>query len=99
MAKTVNLYGYSRFYGNIMCTAEPYDNLLLTKAIGMDKSSRDMPNDSSFSLFLNSGGVVILHGRRMKNKRFCSFVILEIKIIVFTCLLSSEGCDSFPKCL
>ena len=24
-------------------------------------------------------------------------VILEIKITVFTCLLSSEGCDSFPK--
>ena len=24
-------------------------------------------------------------------------VILEIKITVFTCLLSSEGCDSVPK--
>ena len=24
-------------------------------------------------------------------------VILEIKITVFACLLSSEGCDSFPK--
>ena len=24
-------------------------------------------------------------------------VILKIKITVFTCLLSSEGCDSFPK--
>jgi len=22
---------------------------------------------------------------------------LEIKVTVFTCLLSSEGCDSFPK--
>ena len=24
-------------------------------------------------------------------------VILEIKITVFTCLLGSEGCDSFPE--
>ena len=24
-------------------------------------------------------------------------VILEIKTTVFTCLLSDEGCDSFPK--
>ena len=26
-------------------------------------------------------------------------VILEIKITVFACLLSDEGCDSFPKYL
>ena len=28
---------------------------------------------------------------------FVVMVILKIKITVFTCLLSSEGCDSFPK--
>ena len=28
----------------------------------------------------------------------CSMVvILEINITIFTCLLSSDGCDSFPK--
>ena len=38
---------------------------------------------------------------RMGEKRrigdFVVVVILEIKTTVFTCLLSSEGCDSFPK--
>ena len=28
---------------------------------------------------------------------FVVVVILEIKTTVFTCLLSSEGCHSFPK--
>ena len=57
VTKTVNLYGYSRFYGNIMCTAGPNNNLLLTKATGMDKSGRDMPNDNSF-LFFEQWGVL-----------------------------------------
>ena len=38
---------------------------------------------------------------RMEEKSrigdFVVMVILKIKITVFTCLLSSEGCDSFPK--
>ena len=33
----------------------------------------------------------------MKNWKFVVMLILEIKITVFACLLSSEGCDSFPN--
>ena len=92
--KTVNLYSYLRICGNIMCTAGPNDNLWLPEATGMNTNGCDMPNDSNFALFLDNRG-------RMGTKRrlgdFVGMVILEIKITVFTCLLSSEGCDSFPK--
>jgi len=57
----------------------PNDNLLLTKATGTDKSGRDMPNDSSFLCFWTVGGVVIPHGRKMKNWRFCSYGNFEDK--------------------
>ena len=42
-------------------------------------------------------GVVCPHGGKMKNLRCCSYGNFGDKIIVFTCLPSSEGCDSFLK--
>ena len=55
VTKTVNLYSYLRFCGNIMCTGDPNRNSWLTKATEMGKSGCDMPNDSNFTLF-DSGG-------------------------------------------
>ena len=55
-AKTVNLFNYLRFCGNIMYTADPNDNLCLTKATRMDTNGCDMPNDSNISLFLGNRG-------------------------------------------
>ena len=48
--------------------------------------------------FWTVGGVVGPHGGKMKNWDFVVMDILEIKIIIFICLLVTEGgCDSFPK--
>ena len=46
--------------------------------------------------FWKIGGVVGPHESQMKNWGFCSYGISGDKITVFTCLLSSERCDSFP---
>ena len=43
------------------------------------------------------GDVICPHGGKMKKLRCCNYGILEIKITVVACLLSNEGCDSFPK--
>ena len=56
VTKTVNLYSYLRFCGNIMCTAGPNENLWLTKATGMDTNGCDVPNGSHFDLFLGNRG-------------------------------------------
>ena len=56
VTKTVNLYSYLTFCGNIMCTAGPNDNLWLPEATGMDTNGCDMPNDSIFSLFWGNRG-------------------------------------------
>ena len=56
-----------------------------------------MPNDSNFALFWAVGDVVCPHGGKMKNADFVIMLFLEIKITVFACLLSDEGCDSCPK--
>ena len=57
-------------------------------------------NDGNVALFWTMGrgaGVVDPHGNKMKNWRFRSDENSG-KIVVCTCLLSSEGCDSsFPK--
>ena len=100
MNKTVNLYSYLRFCLIITYVhRNPNDSFWTTEvtATGMDTNGCDMPNDSKFALFWALGGVVGPHGGNMKNRRFVVVVILEIKINGFTCLLSSEGCDSFPK--
>ena len=65
----------------------------------MDTNGYDMQNnDSSFALFWAIADVV-WRSAWGQNKEFemFSMAILEIKITVFTCLLSKEGCDSFPK--
>ena len=81
-----------------MCTVGPNDNLWLTEATGMDTNGCDMPNDSNFALFFGQQGVLwVRMGTKRRIGDFVGMVILEIKITVFTCLLSSEGCDSFPK--
>ena len=71
--KTVNLYSYLRFCGNIMCTAGPNDNVQLTEATGMDTNGCDMLNDGNFALSWRIGDVVGPHGEKMKNWRFCSY--------------------------
>ena len=71
--KTVNLYSYLRFCGNIMCIAGPNNNLWLIEATGMDTSGSYMLNDGNLALFLDNGGVVGPHGDKMKNWRFCSY--------------------------
>ena len=67
VTKTVNLYSYLTFCGNIMCTTGPNDNLCLPKATGMDTNGCDMPNDSNFSLFWAMEDVLGPHGDKMKN--------------------------------
>ena len=91
------LYSHLRFCGNIMCIAGPNDNLWLTKANEMDKSGCDMPNGSNFALFWTVEGAVGPHGSDIKNWRFCSYGNFEDKNHRFTCLLGTQGCDSFPK--
>ena len=97
VTKTVNLYSYLRFCGNIMCTAGPNGNLWLTKATGMDKSGSGMPNDSNFALFWQWGVLWVHMGAKWRPGNVVVMVILEIKITVFTCLPGTHGCDRFPR--
>ena len=46
--------------------------------------------------FGQNGGIVSPHVSKTKNQRFLVLAILEKKITVCTCLLSSERCDGFP---
>ena len=80
-----------------MCTAEPNDILWLPEATVMNTNDCDMLDDSNFLFFGAIEAVVGPHGGNMKNRRCFSYRVLEIKITVFACLLSDEGCDSFPK--
>jgi hypothetical protein len=53
-------------------------------------------------LFFRIGDMVLLNSFLLPQPRHTYLAtvvmaILEIKIIVCACLLSSEGCDSFPK--
>ena len=97
MTKTVNLYTYLRFCGSIMRTVGPNNHLLLTEATSLDTNGCGMPNNSNFALFLDNGGCCGSACGKMKNWRFYSYGNFGDKNTVFTCLLSSEGCDSFPK--
>ena len=96
VTKTVNLYSYLRFCGNIMCTAGPNENLWLTKATRMDTNGCDMPNDSNCAFFGQRGVLWVRMGPNWKITDFVVMAILEIKITVFTYLLSDEGFNSFP---
>ena len=73
VTKTVNLYSYLRFCGNIMCITGPNDNVWWTEATEIDTNGCDMPNDSNFAFFLTMGGVVDPHGGKMKNWGSCSY--------------------------
>ena len=53
---TVDLYSYLRFYGNIMCTAGPNNNLGLTEATGMDPNGFVVLNNGNFAVFFDYGG-------------------------------------------
>ena len=49
-------------------------------------------------LFFEQRGVLwVRMGAKSRIGGFIVMVILEIKTTIFTCMLSSEGCDSFPK--
>ena len=50
-----------------------------------------------YLFYWEMGGVVGPRGAKWRIGDFVVVVILEIKITVFTCLLSNEGCDSFLK--
>ena len=97
VTKTVSLYSYLRFCGNIMCITGPNMNLRLTKATRMDINGCGMPNDSSRSLFGQWGVLWVHMGAKWRIGDFVIMVILEIKTTIFTCLPGTEGCDSFPK--
>ena len=56
-----------------------------------------MQNDTNFALFEQRGGLWVRMGAKSRIGGFIVMVILEIKTTVFTCMLSGEGCDSFPK--
>ena len=56
MNKTVNLYSYLRFCGNIMCTVGPNNNLWLTEATGMNTNGSDVLNGDDFAPFLDNEG-------------------------------------------
>ena len=79
VTKTVNLYSYLRFCGNIMCTAGQNENMWLTKATGMDTNGCGMLTDSNWALFLDSGGVVGPHRGKRKKWRFCNYGIFGDK--------------------
>ena len=53
-----------------------------------------MPNDSKFALFGQWGVVWVRIEATWRFGDFVVMVILEIKITGFSCLPSSEGCDS-----
>ena len=97
VTKTISLYSYLRFCGNIMCIAGPNDNLWLTKFTGMDTNGCDMPNESNFAFFGEWGVFLVRMGAKWRIWDVVVIVILEIKTTVFTRLLNSEGCNSFPK--
>ena len=63
----------------------------------MDTNGSDVLNGDNFAPFLGNGGVVGPHWGKMTNWIFGSYGNFGDKITVFTCLLSSEGCDSFLK--
>ena len=54
--KTINLYSYLRFCGNIKCTAGPNGNVWLIEATGIDTNGFEMLNDGNFALLLGNGG-------------------------------------------
>ena len=56
-----------------------------------------MQNDTSFALFEEQVVLWVRMGAKSRIGGFIVMVILEIKTTVFTCMLSSEGCDNFPK--
>ena len=63
----------------------------------MDVNGSDMLNYDDFALFWTNGGVVGPRDGKLKNWRFCSYGNFGDKTTVFTCLLTNEVCDSFPK--
>ena len=71
--KTINLYSYLKFCGNIMHTVGPNNILRLTEATGIDTNGCNMPNENTFARFWAIGGVAGPHGGKMKNWRFCSY--------------------------
>ena len=63
----------------------------------MDANGSDMLNNGNFALFWTIEGIVSPRGGKIKNWRFGSYGHFGDKNAVFTCLLSNEGCDIFPK--
>ena len=58
-----------------------------------------MPNDSYVAFFLENWGCCgSAWGQNEDFEMLVVVIVLfEIKITLFTCLPSSEGCNSFPK--
>ena len=82
-----------------MRTVGPKNKLLSTEVTGMDTNGYVIQNATKFAMRMGNGGYCGSawgQDQEMEVLQLC-MVTLEIKITVFTCMLSSEGCDSFPK--
>ena len=80
-----------------MFTAGPNNNLLLTEATEMDTHGCEMLNDSTFARFYNGGCRGSAWGPNEEFEILQLWYFWRYKITAVTCLLGSEGCDSFPK--
>ena len=72
-------------------------SLLSTEVTSINTNGYGEQNDTNFALFWPTRGIVGPQGGKSRVGGFVVMVILEIKTTVFTCVLSSEGSDSFPR--